>query len=312
MLDIGFDKLFKSNIEYAKKIYTFSSIGSIINSFSQIIIIFIGGIAIVNGNLTVGKFTVISSYFNIFIGSIKYFLELSKSYQDVIASIVRLEEIENIPKIKSGNITIKSIERIEFKNVDFSYGDQKIISNLSLIIKKPGVYNVIGENGSGKSTFLNLLAGIIEPDKGDILINSINISELDKASFWENNIAFQQQNTIVLGNSLEEFIKLGLDKDEISRLQQYKENLNCIKNCKTESRNEKSISGGERQKINLARVFSKNNSTLILDEPTTFLDLKAKKYLENEINKIAKKKIVIVVSHNDTILFNEKENVIRI
>lgn len=309
-LDTSFMKMFFSLLKHTKISYFFSGSSSMIMTAAQIIIFFFGGFEILEGNLTVGQFTMVNTYFSMMMSSISYFLNLGKSYQDALISHNRLEQILNEQKEINGEMKIDSIDTIELNNVSFSYNDHKsIINNINYKFEKGKVYCIVGENGSGKSTFINLILGIFNDYyNGAILYNSIEIKKLDMYYVRRKIIAICEQEPKLLNDSILNNITYGIDiynYDEIINLTE-KLNLHVQKFSQGVNTNiheaAKNISGGEKLKISLIRAFLKKSDVIILDEPTSALDSDSIRKLSSFIQSIKKDKIILIVTHNKEFL----------
>ncbi len=219
---------------------------------------------------------------------------------------------KNITSIKNtNNESIQKIkndfkDKIVFKNVSFSYdSNKKILDDMNLEIKKGDFIGIFGETGSGKSTFLNILLGLIFPNKGKILMDSKEI--LTDLSNWQAQIGFVPQSIHLLDDSIKNNIAFGLSEDEIDILslrQAIKDaELDNFVNSLSENFNTKvgergaRISGGQLQRIGIARALYKNSQVLIFDEATGSLDSETESNLMNTINKLKKDKTIIFVSH---------------
>lgn len=299
LIENSYQSLIRTAIDYAKRIYLFNSLGSTLGSFSQIIVILIGGISIIKGNMTIGNFTIVSTYFNIFIGSIKYFLEVSKAHQDSKASFERVQELVLLPTTEQGDIQLQEINEISFDKVYFSYGEKEVLDNTTFKISKPGLYRIQGKNGEGKTTLLNLLVGICEPDNGEIRMNGTKLKIINKKHLWENLISFQQQDVVLMGQTIQESLTFGINDMSIDILNKHVHGFKLETIITESKKNPNTLSGGEKQRLSLARVLTKKSSIIILDEPMTFLDIESKSYLEECLREVMSKKIVILISHEE-------------
>lgn len=201
---------------------------------------------------------------------------------------------------KVNKITFK---KIQFKNVSFKYPSRKkkIISNLNLSLKYNDKVGIIGDSGSGKSTLINILVGLLKPSEGEILIDGLKIKRLDKK--WHNSISYVPQNTFTLDENLKNNISLGDKNVELKYLNKIVGilNLEHIKkqysNLNTIGERGSRISGGQNQRIGLARALYKKTKILILDESLNSIDVDSRDKILKSIFEIYKKKLVILVSH---------------
>lgn len=271
----------------------------------QLIIYIIGGLKVLSGDLSIGMFTVVSQYFYKIISSIKYFSSLYQQYLSTFVSYSRLIEIENLETDSKGEIVLDKIENIEMKNISFSYENEKVIKNFSLLMNKGEIYVFLGENGSGKTTLINLLIGLYTNYTGEIKYNSINQDKINLYKTRERCFGVVSQAPLLFNGTVKD--NLMIDKDiSWTNLEQYLLKFNLI--TKEENINsflDKNInelttrmSGGEGQKINIIRELLRNKSVLVLDEPTSSLDYASKELLKKMITRIKDDHIIILISHD--------------
>ena len=203
-------------------------------------------------------------------------------------------------------LTRKLKDKIILKNLNFSYdGDKNIIENINMEIKKGDFIGIFGETGSGKTTLLNLLLGLIVPTKGQILIDDNNIME--NISNWQAQIGFVPQSIYLLDDTVKKNVAFGIIEDKIN-LKSLDEAINNSELDKFISSLEKNletnvgergarISGGQLQRVGIARALYKNSEILIFDEATSSLDTETEEKLMETINKIKNNKTIIFVSH---------------
>ncbi len=220
-----------------------------------------------------------------------------------IFKILDKEETENLPLDK--NKFEKRKFTIELKNVSFKYeSDNYALKKINLNIKSGEKIALVGKSGAGKTTLVNLIMKFIEPTDGEIFVNGIRYNSISRES-WLENIAFLSQNPYLFNSSIKENIKLGnsdaTDSDikaaaEFAGIDRFIESL--PKGYETIiSENATSLSGGEAQRIALARAILKDAPILILDEPTANLDPEVEEEIENRINEFAQNKTVIIIAH---------------
>lgn len=239
-------------------------------------------------------------------------------YQDIIkekSDILEISSINSQNKENNeddSNSLIFFNDKICFKNVNFNYqnSNSKIINNLSLEIKKNDIIGIIGESGSGKSTLINLLLCLLQPSSGSIEIDGVDIQKNIKA--WRKLIGYVPQNIFITDDTLKKNIALGIDEDQISEkqvnqsLEFSKLNKYVIKKKEgiesTIGDKGSKISGGELQRLGLARAFYNNPQVLILDEFTSSLDFKTEEEILNEIEKLKNKITIILITHRKSTL----------
>lgn len=226
-----------------------------------------------------------------------------------------------ISEIKSKNYTFnqssnkkdinKFDQKIEFLNVTFKYKEtnKNILNNFNLKISKNKIYGFKGKTGSGKTTIINLLAGLIFPQKGTISIDNLAYEDINMASLHKI-ISYVPQNIYLMDSSIKENILFGSNKYSSAELENAikKSNLDEFINQLPDGIDtiigEKSskISGGQSQRIGIARALIKKPSILILDESTNSLDKNTEDLILQSISKLKKNLTIIMVSHSSSSL----------
>ncbi len=191
---------------------------------------------------------------------------------------------------------------IRIEELYFSYGKMKVLENVNLIINKGDFTLIAGHNGSGKTTLLKILLGILKPKKGLIYIDNKNINDIFKNKKRHTPIAYINQGVIntSLPITVREVINIGyLTKNKIDNYKTEdiitKLRINNIKD-----KLYKNLSGGQKQKVNIARCLVQEPKIMLLDEPTSFLDYKSQIEIMNIIKELNSKYdiTIIVVSHD--------------
>lgn len=273
---------------------------------------------VLHGNMSIGIFVVLTSYFSKLLNSTDYFLQLGTQLQNVKSSYDRLMQYTSHEEHKYGNININSVERIYFDNVSFKY-DKDTVFELSKQFEKGKIYWIKGSNGSGKTTFINLLAGLYGLDfHGNIFINDYPLKDINFSKVITSKISIVEQRPFILSESLTDNL---FCKSEIENPLEERDfetefildnfNIANIANSKKDgfdseldSLNDE-VSGGERQKIALARTFLSSADVWIFDEPTSALDKESKKSFYQLIEKNRRSKLIIIISHENLDLYDE-------
>jgi ABC-type bacteriocin/lantibiotic exporter with double-glycine peptidase domain len=192
------------------------------------------------------------------------------------------------------NLDLKIINNISLSKVCFNYQDKRVLRNLDLLIESGDFFGITGESGVGKTTLLNILAGISSPLKGEIIFNR-NIKVTDEVS-WFNSIGYVDQKGFLFESSIKENIILENEYDE-SFYNEIIDNLRI--DFKTVGKNKDAFSGGQIKKILLARELYKKPQMLLLDETTSSLDDKNEDFILQYIQKlnIENNMIVVMVTH---------------
>ena len=191
-----FENLLNKALIYQKTNYLFSSVDKIIMTVANILVFLFGGISVINGSLSVGYFAIISSYFSMMMSATRYFFTLGQSVQENMVSYNRLRDIFEINEKSNGKEVPKGIDCIEARNLTFSYGDNCVLHDYSVTLKKGNIYALIGENGSGKSTLINVLVGLyIDEFTGEVFYNDKRISLLDMCEVRRKYIGIPSLST---------------------------------------------------------------------------------------------------------------------
>ena len=211
------------------------------------------------------------------------------------------KEIKQFKKIKK-KVTSSKIDwsKIEYKNLSYLYNNNiKIFNNLNFNLKKGEALYLEGKSGSGKTTLINIICGLLKPSSGKIFIDGSN--KFDYSSFILNKVSLVPQDIYLFNGSIEENIIMDkskkMKKDKLKKILETVglNNLNIKKIIKEDG---KSISGGQRKRIGIARALYKNSDILILDEATSELDTESEKKVIENIIKNYKDLTLIIISHN--------------
>lgn len=282
---------------------TVTSLQDLITIILSSLILFTSAKLIIAGNLTLGNIVAFSSYMEKLHSSIKKIGDLNLSFNEVIVDLERYREImdhDNEKKIDGKKLS--KVTSLKFKNVTFKYDDEYILEDFSFEISKPGLYGIVGENGSGKTTIFNLISKLYTDYEGEILINDIEISDI-KDEDLRNEVLFIESKPFILRENLTSNITL-LEKNKVDEL--YFEKiirfleLEKIKTHKTKNL-EDTLSKGEQQKIHLARMMIGRHSLILLDEVLSGLDQEMKKKAISKIKEKSGENIVVIITHEQEI-----------
>lgn len=228
-----------------------------------------------------------------------------------MASIDKLNQfIDN----KQKNIELKKQcnfkKELKLENISFSYDKQQILDNVNLTIKLNEVVGIYGESGSGKTTLSNIIMGLLPPTNGKIIVDGKNINSENLSI--SNEIAFVPQNFFYLDANLADNITFFDKKINLYNLKFALKNslltksiLNKSLSLKTNlGNNALKISGGQLQRINIARALYRGPKILVLDEPTSSLDEENQLLFNKIINNLKKRFCIIIITHNQNLLNN--------
>lgn len=254
----------------------------------------------------------ILAYLLVLVRTLPFFSEFQSGVLSVVETYAPMSRIANIlgkpvpvrQQAKTSRKAIDRIETIKLVNAVFSYNEKKILDNLSVDFKKGELTAIVGLSGIGKSTLLDVISGIREASAGKIFFNNVPSHELDE-KFLKEKIGYVGQEPLVFYDTVKEnitFFKRNASEDEIERVLQMsalKEFISNLPQGLDTGLGERglTISGGERQRIGLARVLLKNPEVLLLDECTNSLDLTTESIIYDNIKNTSRDRIVIVVAH---------------
>ena len=225
--------------------------------------------------------------------------------QRIYKQLNEMPKIERISNVKK-ELKIPNNPTIEFKDVSFFYEKNKIILDKISFKTKKSKMHIIGESGTGKSTIFNLISRFIDPKKGNIFINDVNIKDVSLFSLRQN-ISLVSQETMIYNDTFHNNISLGklnATKREVikaAKLANIHDFIISQENGYDTVIGEagSNLSGGQKQRISIARAFLKNTKILLLDEVTSALDSKTSKNILKSINQLSKNKTCIYISHDD-------------
>ena len=297
----------KTKIKLVHEIF-FTAFALIVNVLQVVVL----GYAVLKSNLSVGAVvTVISllgkAYEPIAIFNVEYVdYKLNKV---TVKRFIKLLETKDDEALVSGFVPTQIDGEIAFKNVSYSYVEgKKIIDDLSFEIKKNSSIALVGESGSGKSTIIKLIMGLIKYDEGEILIDGHELSKLNLNSFYDN-VTYVSQEAPIFDGTLRENLVFDKDVSEDEILKVLK--LVCLDKFYEKLENgldtelgEKGIrmSGGERQRVALARLFFDDSKIIVLDEATSAMDnVTEKKVMENVVKYLDQKTIIVIAHRLETI-----------
>lgn len=213
--------------------------------------------------------------------------------------------IDSMPDMKEGSITepIKN-HNIVFKDVSFSYDDRPILKNVSAEIKENTMTAIVGPSGSGKTTFCNLIARFWDVNSGEILIGGKNIKDYKKENLM-NSISMVFQDVYLFEDTIENNIKFGKQNASHEEVVQAAKKARCHEFIEAlpEGYNTligeggASLSGGEKQRISIARAMLKDADIIIFDEATANIDPENEDKLKEAIESLTKNKTVIMIAH---------------
>lgn len=233
-------------------------------------------------------------------------------------AIDSLEYMEQIPEIKEGNETSPvDKHNIEFKNVSFSYDKKPILKNISCQMKENTLTAIVGPSGSGKTTFCNLIARFWDVNSGEILIDGKNIKDYTLSNLM-SNISMVFQNVYLFEDTIENNIKFGVpnatreDVIQAAKKAMCHDFIEALPNGYDTLVGEAgaSLSGGEKQRISIARAMLKDAPIVMFDEATSNIDPENEDKLKYAIEELTKNKTIIMIAHQLSTIRNADQIIV--
>ena len=288
------------------------------------LVLFIGGNMVFNDELEASMFI---TYFGLASQLIPPIKQITASYNNIQKGIASEERVN---KILHADMEIHDAkdpkemkdlsQGIEYKNVSFMYhkgGDGYVLRDINLKIAKGKTIALVGQSGSGKTTMADMIPRFYDTDKGEILIDGVNIKELRTRSLREH-IGVVTQESILFNDSIYNNILFGIEGKteaqviEAAKIANAHEFIVQMKDGYQTNIGDRGgkLSGGQKQRINIARAVLKNPDILILDEATSALDTESEKLVQEALQKLMKNRTSIVIAHRLSTINNADEIIV--
>ena len=310
--DQKFDSINEMLYKFSNKVINRKNLAGPFSEFMGILVI--GVLLWFGGKMVLINETISGTTFIVFMGLAYNILtpakNLSKSFYSIKKGNAAAERVFEIIEFKTENDSNRDQlletfkDKIEFKNVDFSYGQSKILDKISFTIKKGQSVALVGSSGSGKTTIANLLNGFYNSDSGSISIDGMEISSITRESLYKK-ISIVTQESILFNDTIMNNIRIGdLDSTDVDIINAAKE-ANAHEFILEQSEKYDTnigdyggkLSGGQKQRITIARAMLKSPSILILDEATSSLDSESEKKIQDAIDKLMLDKTSLIIAH---------------
>ena len=253
----------------------------------------------------IGVILLMSSY-----GPVIALSNLSSNLLQTLASGERvLSLLAEEPELKDveSAVDLKDVSRIDVENVNFAYGEEQILSDVSLSVKKGEILGIHGRSGSGKSTLLKLLMRFYDPKSGSIKINGETLPNINTRSL-RDNMAYITQQTYIFNETIEENIRLARRDATLEDIMEAAKKasihdfiLSLPQGYQTKMTElGGNLSDGEKQRIGIARAFLHNAPIILLDEPTSNLDSLNEAMILKSLLDVKAEKLIILVSHRQS------------
>ena len=318
-----FDKINSAYREHIKRVNIRQQMAHPMSEFLGtlmiVIVLWVGGILVLNyGTLSGPSFIY---YLVILYSIINPLKEFSKAGYNIPKGLASMERVD---KILKAEITIKEPEQphridtlkhsIEFRNVSFRYGETWVLEDINLTIEKGKTIALVGQSGSGKSTLVDLIPRYYDVQKGEVLIDGINVKDL-KIHDLRTLIGNVNQEAILFNDTFYNNIAFGVENvsmEDVKRAAKIANAYDFI--MESENGFDTNIgdrggrlSGGQRQRVSIARAILKNPPILILDEATSALDTESERLVQDALTKLMKTRTTVAIAHRLSTIRNADE-----
>jgi len=314
------DKLFMNYVEASFKSFNVMNIQSFIKMIIQLInnvlILWIGSIFVMNGQLSFGQLITFSMLINYFSSSVQNIINLQPELQSAKVAAERLDDVLIIEQEKNPyletklNPNVKFNKKLEVKNLSFNYPMKKIcLTDINFVINHGDKVAFVGKSGTGKSTLAKLLVNFYNVSEGKIIYDDYYISDINNQTLRQNVTLIPQSSFFFTGSLLEN-LTFGLENEvtmqeiekacEMAQLTEFIDEQSLKYHTPIEE-NAGNISGGQKQRLAIARTLLRNPQIIILDEATSNIDGVTEKKIMDSLYEI-EDMTVIFISHNLTAL----------
>ncbi len=307
-----------------------SALNRTASTLSMMVILIIGTILVKNGELKVGDVIAFIGFANLLIGRLDQMRAFATQIFEARAKLIdffKLEDSVQEREEPSGAVELGQVSgKVEFRNVDFGFANTKQgVHDVSFTANAGETVAIVGPTGAGKTTLINLLQRVYDPNGGQILVDGTDISTVTRQSL-RNSIATVFQDAGLLNRSIRDNIRLGRDSatdDEIAQAAAaaaatdfIDSRLNGYMTQVGERGNR--LSGGERQRIAIARAVLKNAPILVLDEATSALDVETEARVKDAVDALRKDRTTFIIAHRlstvrdaDLVLFMDNGRIVE-
>ncbi len=294
----------------AKVASTFPAVITFLITCGSVIIWFVGGNMVIDTpeKLSLGVLVSFISYTSMFYNPVNFFANLSDSYQNALASTEKVMDIINAePERDFGKG--KELERmngkIEFRNVNFSFDrSKKVLNDVNFVIEPGDVVGIVGTTGSGKSTLINLLMRFYDDYEGEIFVDDVNIRDIDMG-YYRTQIGYVQQEPMMFRDTIFNNIAYSLPGAHPEQVLNAADVANAhgfisrLPDAYDTLLGERGVglSGGEKQRLSIARAVLKNPGVLIFDEATSAVDSETEKLIQDAIDRLIRGRTTLMIAH---------------
>ncbi len=314
--------------EYQKNLsvfnnYVYPSLGLILY-LGNIIALGVGGYMVISGynDFTYGQLIKFVAYVNMIYTPMYFFADMidwSASSTNALQRLFEIYDTEPDIREREDAVTPEEIRGdVEFKNVEFSYiKNHKVINNVSFDVKAGNILGIVGHSGAGKSTIVNLIMRLYDVNEGEILIDGINVKDLSFKALYENIAIVSQETFFFIGSILDNirYAKPEASYEDVIRAAKLSGAHDFIIKLPDGYNTKigfgfKDLSGGEKQRLSIARAILRDPKILILDEATAAMDTETEKKIQNALSELTQNKTTIMIAHRLSTLRDADELIV--
>ncbi|MBE6783331.1 MAG: ABC transporter ATP-binding protein [Ruminococcaceae bacterium] len=289
----------------------FPNVMTFLITCGSVIIWYVGGRWIIdpgNNSITIGMLVSFISYTSMFYGPVGFFANISDSYQSALASAEKIFDIidaEPEHDFAKGDELPRMDGKIEFRNVNFAFDrSKKVVDNVSFTLNPGDIVGIVGTTGSGKSTLINLLMRFYDDYEGEILVDDVNIKDIDM-KYYRDQIGYVQQEPLMFKDTVFNNIAYGTPNAHVEQVIYAADVANAhgfisrLPDSYDTYLGERGIglSGGEKQRLSIARAVMKNPSILIFDEATAAVDSETEELIQQAIERLIRGRTTLMIAH---------------
>jgi len=300
--------VYKISMKSIKRMLLLNPATEFLGCIAGVLVFVIAGKEVIAGKLSFGVFLL---FLGAFLSLIRPFKKLSQVHslnQQAVAASLRIYEIldlvPTVEETKDANELKDFRERIVFQDVRFSYGDLEVLKGINLDIQKCQILAIVGPSGAGKTTLLDLIPRFYDPKKGKILIDGVDIKDFTLKSL-RDHISVVSQETILFNDTIKANIAYGKKDASFEAIEDAAKQANAhnfimdlpLKYDTVIGDRGAKLSGGEKQRIAIARALLKDPAILILDEATSQLDSESERLVQGALDSLIRGRTVFVIAH---------------
>lgn len=205
---------------------------------------------------------------------------------------------------------------IELRNINKGFDDRIVLENLNYNFYEGNSYALIGSSGAGKTTLLNIIGKLEEADSGDIIVNDINLNNIKEKDYFKNYLSYLFQNFGLIENkSIQENLMLAFVGEKIGKLEKQQKMNEALKRVHLDvklNRKIYTLSGGEAQRVALAKTILKDSPIILADEPTASVDQKNSEEIIELILSLKKENKIIIIATHSPDIYNQVDHILEI